>query len=298
MLVAGIHFLLKPLFLNKILKLIRFPNLVMIALCQLLVEVCLIHAGQSLSTILQNERFYLLLYATFCISAAGYIINDYYDIKIDAINKPSQQVVGRSINRRQAMLAHLLLSGFGIVVGGAINWKVGLINAGAVLLLWGYSDRLKKTLLAGNITIAFLSATMLLVVGVNAGITTRALYAYALFAFLISLIREIIKDLEDIKGDAAFDCRTLPIVAGLIKTKWVIYILFAGFYLTIISAMLYRHADMWFNGYMLLLIILPSLFVLYKITTADRRRHFKKISRWCKIIMLLGMLSMLLFRYL
>lgn len=283
--------------MNKVLKLIRFPNLVMIALCQLLVEVCLLHSGEPLVAILQNERFYLMLFATFCISAAGYIINDYYDIKIDAINKPNQQVVGKSINRRQAMLAHLLLSGFGIVVGGALNWKVGLVNMGAVLLLWGYSDLLKKTFLAGNITIAFLSATMLLVVGVNAGITTKALYAYALFSFLISLIREIIKDMEDMKGDAAFDCRTLPIVAGLPKTKWVLYFLFICFYITIISAMLYRYTHLWFSLYMLVLIILPSLYILYKISKADRRKHFKKISRWCKIIMLLGMLSMLLFRY-
>jgi 4-hydroxybenzoate polyprenyltransferase len=282
--------------LKKVFNLIRLPNLVIIAFCQVLVQVCLLQPQVPLLAVLQNQRFYLLLLATFCVAAAGYIINDYYDIKIDAINKPQRLVVGKGVNRRQAMLAHLLLSSIGVIVGFTLSWAVGLINAGAVLLLWGYSAQLKKMLLLGNITIAFLSATMLLVVAVNLGTDNKAVWAYALFAFLISLVREIIKDMEDVKGDATFGCRTLPIVAGIPGSKWALYFLMAVFYATVVLAILYRHNDVFFSLYMLLLVLVPAFFFLKYIIRADRKRDFSRLSGWCKGIMLMGMLSMVFFR--
>jgi 4-hydroxybenzoate polyprenyltransferase len=265
-------------------------------LCQVLVQVCLLQPGVPVLQVLQTEQFYLLHLATFCVAGAGYIINDYYDIKIDAINKPQRLVVGNGINRRQAILAHLLLSVIGVMVGFALSWPVGFINAGAVLLLWGYSAQLKKMLLLGNLTIAFLSATMLLVVAVNFGAANKAVWAYALFSFIISLVREIIKDMEDVKGDARFGCRTVPIVVGIPNTKYGLYFLLLVFYVTVIAAIIYRWHDWFFCAYMVLLVLVPALLFLTKITTADRKKDFSHLSRWCKGIMLMGMLSMLFFR--
>ncbi|WP_146899090.1 geranylgeranylglycerol-phosphate geranylgeranyltransferase [Adhaeribacter aerolatus] len=282
--------------MKKVFNLIRLPNLVIIAFCQVLVQVCLLQPQVPVLAIFSDEHLYLLLLATFCIAAAGYIINDYYDIKIDAINKPKRLVVGKGVNRRQAMVAHLLLSAIGVIVGFTLSLAVGFINTGAVLLLWGYSAQLKKMLLLGNITIAFLSATMLLVVSVNVGVDNKAVWAYALFAFIISVIREIIKDMEDVKGDATFGCRTLPIVAGIPGSKWVLYGLMTVFYLTVVSAIIYRYNDLPFGLYMLLLVLVPSFFFLRYIVKADRKRDFARLSNWCKGIMLLGMLSMFFFR--
>lgn len=282
--------------MKKVLSLIRFPNLVIIAFCQLLVQVCLLQPQKAVSAVLQDEKCWLLLLATFCVAAAGYIINDYYDIKIDAINKPTRMVVGKSINRRQAMLAHLLLSGIGIITGWALHWQVGLVNLGAALLLWGYSAQLKRYLLVGNITIAWLSAAMLLVVALNYGQDNKAVWAYALFSFLISLIREIIKDMEDVKGDATFECRTLPIAVGIPRAKWVLYVLMLAFFLTVMLSVLYRLHDLFFAFYMFLFVLLPGLAMVYYIVKADRKRDFSWLSSWCKGIMLFGILSMLLFR--
>ena len=282
--------------MEKVLNLIRFPNLLLIALCQVLVQICLLQPAIPVRQILVQESFFLLLVSTFCVAAAGYIINDYYDIKIDAINKPKRLVVGKSINRRQAILAHLLLTGIGIIVGVILNWRVGLINLGAALLLWGYSARFKKKLLIGNVVISILSATMLLVVAVNIGSDNKAVWAYALFAFIISLIREIIKDMEDIKGDASFDCRTLPIVVGIPGSKWVLYALLLLFYIIVIAAVVYRQEDPFFGVYMLFFILLPGAFMVSLLLKADRRRDFSRLSRWCKGLMFMGILSMLLFR--
>lgn len=282
--------------MKKVLDLIRFPNLVIIALCQVLVQVCLLQPEVPVRQVLATERFYLLLLATFCVAAAGYIINDYYDIKIDAINKPRRQVVGKTINRRQAMLAHLLLSGIGVLVGLTLGWRVGLVNIAATLLLWGYSARLKSYFLVGNLTIALLSAVMVLVVPVHYGSSTTAVWAYACFSFLISLVREIIKDMEDVKGDASFDRRTLPIVLGIPATKWVVYGILVLFFATVLLAMVFRAHDVFFSLYMVLLILLPGALLLQSLLKADRKRDFSRLSRWCKGLMLMGILSMLLFR--
>ncbi len=278
-------------------RLIRFTNLLLMAFCQLLVRACLLLPHQPWSKVLFDSPFALLVFSTLSIAAAGYIINDYYDIKIDAINKPKRVVIGKFLNRRKAMLAHLLLSSIGVFIGFYLSLPIGLIHLGAALLLWGYSARLKQTLLIGNITIALLSATMVLVVAVFEKVDNKAVWAYGAFVFLITIVREIIKDMEDVKGDATFDCRTLPIVMGIPGAKWFLYFFILAFAITLLSGVIYRVHEVYFTTYILLLIILPMGYLTYRIYRADRKKDFTRLSRLVKWIMLSGMLSMLLFRY-
>lgn len=266
------------------------------AFCQLVVRACLLLPHRPWLQLLE-VRFLLLVFSTLCVAAAGYVINDYYDVKIDAINKPKRVVVGKTVNRRQAMLAHLFLSGVGVLVGFALDWPIGLINLGAALLLWGYSAQLKKTFLAGNITIALLSAAMVLVVAVFERFDNKAVWAYALFSLLISLVREIIKDMQDVKGDASFDCRTLPVVVGIPGAKWFLYFFILIFAVTLLAGVVYRIDEVFFTAYILLLILLPTGVLTYRIYQADRKKEFAALSRLVKLIMLAGMVSMFLFRY-
>ncbi|TPE44984.1 geranylgeranylglycerol-phosphate geranylgeranyltransferase [Pontibacter mangrovi] len=279
--------------MKYILTLIRAQNLLMIVLSQALVQACLLAPGVEWQRLL-DVRFWLLVLSTVCIAAAGYVINDYYDVKIDAINKPQRLLVGRLIRRRRAMFAHLILSGAGVLMGLVLSLPVALINLGAVLLLWGYSARLKKMLLVGNVTIALLSASMLLVVAVYGDKLNRITLGYALFAFLISLIREIIKDIEDMKGDASFECRTLPIVAGMRGAKLVLYPLVALFLAFVVVVVAHPASPVVFDGYMVLLVLLPSVWLLVKLVRADRKRDFTYLSNLNKLVMLAGILSMLL----
>ncbi|HEY4652380.1 MAG TPA: geranylgeranylglycerol-phosphate geranylgeranyltransferase [Pontibacter sp.] len=274
-------------------SLIRFPNLILIVLSQALVQACLLKAGVNWGSVLEVS-FGLLSLSTVLVAAAGYIINDYYDIKIDAINKPGRLVVGTVIRRRPAMFAHLVLSLLGIGIGFWLSLAIGLINTGAVLLLWGYSARLKKLPLIGNVVIALLAAIMLLVVAVYNDTLNRVTLGYALFAFLISLIREIIKDMEDLKGDASFECRTLPIVLGIRGAKLVLYPVIAIFLALLTIAMLHARTNQIFDMYMLVLVLLPAIWLTIKLTRADRKRDFTYLSNLNKLIMLTGILSMLL----
>jgi 4-hydroxybenzoate polyprenyltransferase len=273
-------------------NLIRFPNLVLVVLSQALVQACLLTAGISLTKLFE-PAFWALTFSTVCIAAAGYIINDYYDVKIDAINKPDKMVVGKVVRRRKAMFAHLALSFIGVAIGFWLSISVGLINAGAVMLLWGYSARLKKMILIGNIAIALLASSMLLVVAVYADTLNKITIGYACFAFIISLIREIIKDMEDVKGDASFDCRTLPIVAGLRNTKLVLYPLTIAFLILLVTAILHNRTTIYFDMYMVIFVIIPSIWMIVKLSKADRKRNFTYLSNLNKVIMLTGILSML-----
>ena len=278
--------------MKPFLTLIRARNLVLVVLSQALVQACLLAAGVNWAKVLE-PGFLALTFSTVCIAAAGYIINDYYDVKIDAINKPERLLVGRVIRRRRAMFAHLILSFVGVAIGMALMIPVGLINLGAVLLLWGYSDRLKRMLLIGNVTIALLSASMLLVVAVYNDMLNKTTLGYALFAFLISLIREIIKDIEDMKGDATFDCRTLPIVAGMRGAKLVLYPLIAVFQAVLVAAILHPSTPLLFDIHLFLLVLVPSVWMVIKLVRADRKSDFSYLSNLNKLIMLMGILSML-----
>jgi 4-hydroxybenzoate polyprenyltransferase len=281
--------------LRPVAQLIRLPNLLIMLLCLVLVRAGLLRPATPLATLL-DLRFALLVFATLCVGAAGYIINDYYDVKIDAINRPGRLVVGRAVNRRRAMLAHLLLSGLGVVVGGLLSPLLGMVTLGSAVLLWGYSVRFKRVALVGNVSIATLTAALVLLPELQLRTGTSSVWVYALAAFLLTVVREIVKDVEDMRGDAQHDCHTLPIVWGVARTKWV-----AGFFLGCLLLLVVGavagtllHGPVLLGGWLLVLVLGPLVALANLLWRADRRRHFSKLSNWCKGIMLAGVLSMLL----
>ncbi|RNI26213.1 geranylgeranylglycerol-phosphate geranylgeranyltransferase [Rufibacter latericius] len=281
--------------MKKFLALIRFPNLVIMLLAQLMVRKFLVFPERSFLEAL-SWPFAILVIATLCIAAAGYIINDYYDVKIDRINKPERVVVGKSLTRRKAMMIHLYLSASGVLLGLLLGWRIGAVLLGVALLLWGYSAQFKKRPFVGNLTIALLSAVMVLVVPLQAGQPSLAAWAYGVFAFLISLVREIIKDMEDVQGDASFRCRTLPIVLGLPQTKWILYLLVGLFLIYTGFVMLKRLQEPVFVGYLFIGVVLPTLVLVRQIIFADRKKEYAQLSWLCKAIMLAGICSMMVLR--
>jgi len=282
-------------------RLVRWPNLLIMLLSLVLVRGALLLRGQPLAEVLA-PRFGLLVLAALLVAAGGYIINDYYDVKIDAINRPDRLVVGRLLGRRKAMLAHVLLSGVGVglaVLSGAGKRQavlIGLVTLGAALLLWGYSARFKRVALVGNISIGLLTAALVLLPELQLLTGRKAVWLYALAAFFLTVVREIIKDIEDMRGDAQHDCRTLPLVWGVARSKWV-----AGFFLVVLGGLVLSAVAQlpalgrWpLAAWLLALVVLPLAWLARLLWLADRRRHFRQLSAWCKGIMLAGVLSMLL----
>lgn len=272
-------------FLESLLKLTRFGNLVIIGLAQYCTAGFLIA-----TTTLNDGALFILATSTVLIAAAGYIINDYYDVKIDYINKPGRVVIGKSITRRYAILFHVVLSSIGVLLGLTLSWKIAAVNVSTVFLLWLYSNNLKRQPFIGNFVVAFLTGLAILLVDFYYHTGSALIIIYASFAFFMTLVREIIKDMEDLKGDVTFGCKTLPIMLGLRRTKFVIYLILFLFSATVVI-LNYFYQVLPLQYYAIFLFI-PLLWLLYRLIRADTIRDFARLSAFCKVIMLMGILSM------
>ena len=278
-------------YLAGFLRLIRTPNLLILVLTQYLTRVLLVGPRGEWRQLVTDPKMLVLSLTTVCIAAAGYIINDYFDVKIDIVNKPERVVIGRYMKRRVAMGTHQFLNVAGVLLGLLVSTWIFLINGLCVTLLWFYSERFKRTMLVGNLVVSLLTALSVAVVTVVYPENRKLVFIYAIFSFFISLVREIIKDMEDVRGDVSHGCRTLPIVWGLRRTKIVVYFLMAIFITT-----LYLMAHSLNNltlAWLFTALLLPIAWLVYRLVFADTRREFSQLSTLCKLIMLLGLATMI-----
>lgn len=274
--------------LPALLRVTRFWNLTIVALTQFFTGIFLLDAPWS-----HDWQLWVVVFSTTAIAAAGYIINDYYDVKIDLINKPERVVVGKSITRRYALFFHSALNAVALAAGFAVSWRVGTVLFFSAFLLWLYSNQLKRLPLVGNAVVALLTALTLEIVAVLYNTHPPLVTVYASFAFFMTLVREIIKDMEDWRGDATFGCKTLPIVWGLPKTRRFIYLLLALFFSTVVVFHFLFDA---LPGYYFALLSVPLAALIYRLGRADTVADFRRLSLLCKVIMLLGIFSMVFVR--
>lgn len=265
-------------------------NLVILAFAQLMTARFLVETTRMGVPILQDVNLYLLILSTVIIAAAGYMINDYYDVKIDYVNKPHEVIIGRGMKRRVAIFFHTLLNFTGIGIGLMVSPRVAVINFISAFLLWLYSNQLKRLPLVGNFTVALLTGASIWIVGYYYQQSELLVLTYAIFAFFLNLIREIIKDIEDRQGDRKHGCKTLPIVIGFRNTKRVIFLIAIAFVcaILIVTFKINNAQLFYYFGIMSLLFI----YFMYKIYVADRKAHFTQLSMLSKILMLTGILSM------
>ena len=313
--------------MKAFLKLIRWQNLLMVILTMVLMRyavlaplisrmgvVLLNGNGQEIPMTLQCPwyDFIILVAATVFITAGGYVINDYFDIKTDLINK-GKVIVGTKIPRRHAMMWHNTFNIAGVAAGFYISYKAGYIWLGTLFLivsglLYFYSASYKRQFLIGNIIVALLTAMVPMLVVfyewpalykfykpnvVSLPQINIILYwvgGFALFAFLTNLTREIIKDIEDFEGDAAYGRNTVPVVIGILSAKIV-----SSCLIVITIILLYLVWHFFINDtitiiYISVAIVLPLLFVIYKIISSSEREQLHHASSLMKIVMITGVL--------
>jgi len=313
--------------MKAFLNLIRWQNLLMVILTMVLMRYAVLApviskigvilikgSGEEIPMSLQFPwyDFVLLVAATVFITAGGYVINDYFDIKTDLINK-GKVIVGTKIPRRQAMMWHNIFNIAGVSTGFYISYRAGYIWLGTLFLvvsglLYFYSASYKRQFLIGNIVVALLTAMVPLLVvfyewpalykyyTINAITLPKINFiiywvgGFALFAFITNLIREIIKDIEDFEGDKAYGRNTVPVVIGVLSAKIV------SFSLIIITiVLLYLTWYFIINDtitliYLSAAIVLPLLCVIYKLGISSNRKQLHSASNIMKIVMLTGIL--------
>ena len=269
---------------------LRIPNLAMIGFGQMLTGFYLLE-NQWWKSETTSLQFGFLVLASICSAAGGYVINDYYDVKIDVLNKPKRVVVGKLITRRKAMFLHVTLIALSLIFSYFLGKKVFFIVAFCSSWLWFYSNALKRLPLIGNFSIAVLTSISLYLPALAFPPAKNALLLFCLFAFWISLIREIIKDMEDMRGDARHGCKTLPIIWGIRKTKVLLYIIGFLFIITFAGASFWLPKLWIFSAFLL---SLPLTYLFMELRKADTAGAFNRLSLVCKWIMLAGMASIFL----
>jgi 4-hydroxybenzoate polyprenyltransferase len=256
--------------------------------------------------------FVLLVAATVFITAGGYVINDYFDIKTDLINK-GKVIVGTRVPRRQAMMWHNIFNIVGVSIGFYISWEAGYFWLGTMFLgvsglLYFYSASYKRQFLIGNLVVATLVAMVPLLVVIYEWPALYRFYAvnaialpefnfifywvggFAVFAFLTTLTREIIKDIEDFEGDVAYGRNTIPIVTGILAAKII-----SASLVLITIALLYFVWYLFINDivtliYLSVAIVLPLVYVIFKVFTSSDRKQLHNASSIMKVVMLTGIL--------
>lgn len=315
--------------LMSILKLIRIQNLIIIAFTQYLMRYAVIFPmleSKGFESQFSDLNFLLLVVSTVLIAAAGYVINDYFDTRTDLVNRPKTVIVGKTIKRRTAMALHVFLNIIALAIALYISlqinlWKLIYIYVLITGLLWFYSSSYKKMFLVGNIIVALLTALVPLMTVLYEIPPLNAKYndvllrigqdfydiffwvaGFSSFAFITTLNREIIKDAEDFEGDNAYGSRSLPVVIGLKNTKTItvvlniiIIALIVFTYLRLVS--IPGYIDWTSIIYICILLIIPNIFLIYKLIKADTKNDWKRAGNIAKLIMLFGVLYALVVWY-
>jgi 4-hydroxybenzoate polyprenyltransferase len=299
-------------------KLIRWPNLLMMALVMFCLRYFLILPQFDNAGIIEGSTillFILLIISVLCIAGGGYIINDVLDQEIDAVNHPENQLIGKVIVEKSARLFYLGLTSFGLVTGIYLAYIAssayfGLIFPAMAALLYYYSIRYKRQLISGNIVVSFASAMVLIVVwnfelflldaentqlAENKGVISfisKFVYAYTLFAFFSSLIRELVKDIEDIAGDEADNCATIPILLGVSFSRRITIVMV----LLLMIMVGYWQYWLWFDGFHYasgFLIFTQAIIVFTIIKLFHPQIKWHQVSNLLKMLMLTGITSII-----
>lgn len=307
--------------------LVRMPNLLVVAMTMMLMRYAIIRPLLNSMPVTLTDAplivtrmtfqlgwfdFLILVLSTLLITAAGYVINDYFDIRTDLINRGTI-IVGNTITRRMAMMYHNIFNILGVIGGTYVSARIGFLWLGIFFilitgLLYFYSASYKRQFLIGNIVVALLVALVPLTVVIYDAAPVYRFYVlrttsfpgvailfywvggFALFAFLTTLIREIIKDMEDYEGDKAIGLKTLPVKGGLTAARIIVLIFSAGtLFLLYLICIRYLN-DKITLAYLSLLVTFPFLVVMYKVLTARGKHQLHTASRVMKLIMLAGIL--------
>ncbi|WP_348797408.1 geranylgeranylglycerol-phosphate geranylgeranyltransferase [Flavobacterium adhaerens] len=301
----------------KFLKLIRYQNLLMLALMQFLFRYGFL-SFQNIPLALNNWQYILLVLATLAIAAGGYIINNIMDQATDNSNKPNQVVVGKSITETLAYNLYFLVTILGVGIGFYLSNLIGKPVFASIFIiisatLYLYATSLKQMFLIGNVVVALLLAFSVIIIGLFdllpiITVENRQAVAdlfsilldYALFAFIINFLREIVKDLEDVNGDYNQGMNTLPIALGISRTSKIVLGLST---IPLVMVVLYMKTYFFDNNlhlatiYTLLFIVAPFIYFIIKMADAKKSKEFHHLSSVLKLIILFGLFSIAIVTY-
>jgi 4-hydroxybenzoate polyprenyltransferase len=279
--------------ISALLSLVRWYNIFFLALAQYLAVIFILNEPQNWLALLLNPALHLIVFASLFSVAAGYIINNFYDLEKDLINRPRQTLYEKLLRQSTTLRLYFLFATIGTLLGALVSWRVGLFFAGFNFALWAYSHKLKKITFLGNLIAALLSITPFFAIFLYYQLEDLLVLTYVSFVLLVIFIREVVKDLEALKGDVIVGYPTLPVKLGVRRTKALVLI-FTLLGLAPASAVFYATQYSGISYYLTLglagLFLSTGLLIL-----AEKPRDFHYLNYLYRLLIVGGILGLVLF---
>lgn len=276
----------------SLLSVVRGYNIAIIVLAQYLAAIFIFSPDLPLRDVIFNLDLYFLVLATICVIAAGYIINNFYDSKKDKINKPIKSKIDSIVSQQIKLKIYFLLNFIGVVFGFLVSWRAALFFAIYVFLIWLYSHKLKKYPLTGLFSASILSILPFFAIFIYYKNFSTIIFTHAAFLFFVLMIRELLKDLENIKGDIVQNYRTIPVTYGEHFTKILITLLIL---LTMNPVyFLWEYPEIGMMKYYFYFVGIVFLFILAYLWKAKTKKDYLILHNTIKLIIFIGVLSLML----
>ncbi|SNR46898.1 4-hydroxybenzoate polyprenyltransferase [Lutibacter agarilyticus] len=287
----------KPLYI-KILSLfsvVRGYNILLIVIAQYLAAVFIFSPEQTLKQVLFDPNLYFIVLATICVIASGYIINNFYDAETDSINKPIKSKIDNIVDQKTKLKIYFLLNFIGVLIAFLVSWRAALFFAIYIFLIWLYSHKLKRYPLAGLLSAAVLAILPFFAIFVYYKNFSEIIFTHAAFLFFILLIRELVKDLVNLKGNFAQNYQTIAVKYGEHFTKILISVLVVLTLNPIYFLMQYPEiGDMKYYFYTVFVVLLIFLGLLW---FYKNKRNYGMLHILLKLLIVAGVFSLALIDY-
>ena len=276
----------------SLLSVVRGYNIVIIVLAQYLAAIFIFSPEKSLKEVIFNLDLYFIVLATICVIASGYIINNFYDSKKDKINKPIKSKIDSIVGQRTKLNIYFLLNFVGVGFALLVSWRAAFFFTVYIFLIWLYCHKLKKYPLTGLFSAATLAILPFFAIFIYYKNFSTIIFTHAAFLFFVLMIRELLKDLENIKGDIAQNYITIPVKYGEHFTKILITILIVFTLDPIYFLWNYPEIGMMkYYFYFVGIIFALFLFLLWR---ANTKKDFVILHNIIKFIIVVGVLSLML----
>jgi 4-hydroxybenzoate polyprenyltransferase len=275
----------------SLLSVIRGYNILILILAQYLAAIFIFSPQKSLQYVVFDLDLLYIVLASVCSVAAGYIINNFYDVKVDQINRPLKAGLDNYVRQETKLSLYFFLNFLGFAFGLLVSWKTALFFSVYIFGIWFYSHKLKKYPLTGLISATILTVLPFFAVFIHFKNFSKIIFVHAVFLFLVIMVRELIKDLENIKGAIANNYTTFSVAYGERKTKQLsIFLLVLTLFPVVV---LFSYPAISYMKYYFYFAMAVLIFIGFYLWNATERNQYRMLHNVLKLLLLLGVFSLI-----
>ncbi len=271
---------------------VRGYNLLVLALAIYFASVFIMAHDLPIKTVLLDLNLHLLVCSSLLAIASGYIINNFYDSEKDLINRPSKTLLDNYVSQNTKLGVYFLLNLLSVIVASYVSFKAVLFFSGYIFLLWIYSHKFKRTTVISTLMASLLAVLPFFIVFVYYKNFDQVIFVHALYLFLLISIRELIKDLENLRGDFAQEYQTLPVIYGIKFTKKIISILCVS--LLFPAVILITQFDIGYMTYYFGASVVFFILIILQLWRSHTKKHYVLLHNLLKLVIVIGIFSIVL----